>query len=149
MKKTRLTHPFFYWRSYCGLKYGNLKCHGIVWFYYRPQTKFAKVVFSQVSVCPHGGLSATHLPWADTLPVHAGIDTPYIMHAGIHPTPILRDTVNKRAVCIPLECILVMFVIVNVNRPVNHPQLTLLIILQQNSNQCELYQKVLKLIPKL
>ena len=24
--------------------------------YYRPQTKFAKVMFSQVSVCPQGGL---------------------------------------------------------------------------------------------
>ena len=23
--------------------------------YYRPQTKFAKVMFLQVSVCPHGG----------------------------------------------------------------------------------------------
>ena len=28
---------------------------------YRPQTKFAKVMFSQVSVCqPGGGVSATH-----------------------------------------------------------------------------------------
>ena len=41
--------------------------------FYRPQTKFAKVMFSQVSVCPQGGVclwfqrgvSATH-PWADT-----------------------------------------------------------------------------------
>ena len=24
-------------------------------YYYRPQTKFAKVMFSQVSVCPQGG----------------------------------------------------------------------------------------------
>ena len=26
-----------------------------MWGYYRPQTKFAKVMFSQVSVCPQGG----------------------------------------------------------------------------------------------
>ena len=47
--------------------------------YYRPQTKFAKVVFSQVSVCSRGGgvclwsggvaytpPRQTPLPWADT-----------------------------------------------------------------------------------
>ena len=26
-----------------------------IYAYYRPQTKFAKVMFLQVSVCPHGG----------------------------------------------------------------------------------------------
>ena len=44
-------------------------------FYYRPQTKFAKVIISQVSVCPLGvsafgprkGVCHTH-PWADTPP---------------------------------------------------------------------------------
>ena len=46
--------------------------------FYCPQTKFAKVMFSQVSVCPP--------------PPHG---------------QILRDTVNKRAVRLPLECILV------------------------------------------
>ena len=35
--------------------------------YYRTQTKFAKVMFSQVSVCPHKGVSA---------PLHAGIHPP-------------------------------------------------------------------------
>ena len=34
---------------------------------YGPQTKFAKVMFSQVSVCPWGGVSA---------PLHAGIHPP-------------------------------------------------------------------------
>ena len=34
---------------------------------YRPQTKFAKVMFSQVPVCPRGGGS---------VPLHAGIHTP-------------------------------------------------------------------------
>ena len=29
-------------------------------FYYRPKTKFAKVMFSQVSVCPQGGV---HVWW--------------------------------------------------------------------------------------
>ena len=72
---------------------------GEVSCYYRPQTKFAKVVFSQVSVCPQGGgledcmLGYTHPgqtppprqtpPWADTTvlgrhpsrwAVHAWID---------------------------------------------------------------------------
>ena len=82
-------------------------------FFYLPQTKFAKVMFSQVSVCPQGGfclwsqrgVSATHPradthtpvqtppgpgrqpPWADTpWTVHAWIHTPpWAMHAGIHP----------------------------------------------------------------
>ena len=70
----------------------------------------------------HGGVSAPlhagiHTPWADTpwdrhppCPVHAGIHTsPCPVHAGIY-TPLCRacwDTVNKRPVHIPLECILV------------------------------------------
>ena len=134
--------------------------------FYRPQTRFGKVMFSQVSVCPQGGVSA---------PLHAGIQTPrqaqtpwqthpppragtpprqvhplgrythgqihpldrYIpsvvtppgrypppgqvhplgrhtspppcpVHAAIHPLcSACWDTVNKRAVYIPLECILV------------------------------------------
>ena len=39
------------------LNTGKLVCFP-VWvefFFYRPQTKFAKVMFSQVSVCPRGG----------------------------------------------------------------------------------------------
>ena len=46
-------------------------------YFYRPQTKFAKVMFSQVSVCPQGGGCLPHCmlgyrqpppPWADTHP---------------------------------------------------------------------------------
>ena len=61
--------------------------------------KFAKVMFSQVSVYPRGGLLSVsdggvgvcHTHWADTpCPVHARIHTPCPMHAGIPfppPTP--------------------------------------------------------------
>ena len=97
----------------------------------RPQTKFAKVMFSQVSVCPRRGGGGEgclphcmleyipHTPpsWADPLGRHPSphrqtpwTDTP-------HPqadTPLGQtlpsacwDTVNKRVVRIPLECILV------------------------------------------
>ena len=64
---------------------------------YRPQKKFTKVMFSQVSVCPQGGICPiacwdTPPPWADT-PVRS----------------VCWDMVNKRAVRIPLECILVQF----------------------------------------
>ena len=64
---------------------------------------FAKVMFSQVSVCSHGGVISP-------------------LHAGIHPTGQMSpwadtplrsacwDTVNKRAVLILLECILVQLV---------------------------------------
>ena len=53
-------------------------------FYYRPQTNFAKVMFSQVSVCPRG-VYATHTapgPEADT-PV--GRRPPQQTPAGRHP----------------------------------------------------------------
>ena len=90
-------------------------------YYYRPQTKFAKVMFSQVSVYPQG-MSA---------PLHAGIhprtrgrhplaqrQTPPLADTtspSRHPpganTPLCSaclDTFNRRVVCIPLECILVL-----------------------------------------
>ena len=69
-------------------------------------------MFSQVSVCPRGG---------------GGVSAP--LHTGVHPlgrhpqadtpsswadTPLCSacwDTVNKRAVRIPLECILVLIMI--------------------------------------
>ena len=74
---------------------------------YRPQTKFAKVMFSQVSVCPQG----MALP-----PLHAGIHPPgQTATPWADPprqTPPLGsacwDTVNKQAVRILLECILVV-----------------------------------------
>ena len=60
-------------------------------------------MFSQVSVCPQVG--CLPLVWG-CLPNPPG-QTPTL---GRHPPPpqrILRDMVNKWAVCIPLECILV------------------------------------------
>ena len=126
---------------------------------YNPQTKFAKVMFPQVSVCPQGGTWAEPLgqvhplgrytyragtpprlvhtpqgrytplgsytprqlhPWAATPP---GRYTPGQVHPPGRYTPLGRytpgrytpphhsscwDTVNKRAVRIPLECILVL-----------------------------------------
>ena len=65
--------------------------------YYRPQTKFAKVMFLHVSVIlSTGGGSAS---------VHVGIPPP-------------GDTVNERAVCILLECNLVtcLFCFINLVR---------------------------------
>ena len=59
--------------------------------YYRPQTKFAKVMFLHLSVSHsvhRGGL-------------HRGVGRPPAPHR------TLRDTVNERAVRILLKCILV------------------------------------------
>ena len=82
--------------------------------YYRPQTKFAKVMFLHVSVCPQGGVPGQEppcqvCPRAGTPPLPG---TP--PWAGTPPhryTPqeqcMLEDTGNKRAVRILLECILV------------------------------------------
>ena len=88
--------------------------------------KFAKVMFSQVSVCPQGQVSAPGLgvcgrhppgqtpppwadrPWADP----PGQTPPGQPPLGRHPgqTPPFPsacwDTVNKQVVRIPLECIL-------------------------------------------
>ena len=65
-------------------------------YYYHPQTKFAKVMFLQVFVCPQGegGLHA------------GGSASGWVCIQG-DPHWILWDTVNKWAVCIILECILV------------------------------------------
>ena len=102
--------------------------------FYRSQTKFAKVMFSLVSVCPWGGgVVSQHAPGRDgvcpsmhraggglcpgvgSLPggVCPGMSTRGYL--GVPPPDqrsdtspqILRNTVNKRAVRIPLECILV------------------------------------------
>ena len=65
-------------------------------FYYRPQTKFAKVIFLHLSVghsvhrgCLHPGGVCIQGGWADPR------------------NQTLRDTVNERWVRILLECILV------------------------------------------
>ena len=69
--------------------------------HYRPERSWGKVIFSQASVILFTGGSAS---------VHAGIPHPPAQR----PTPgkadplpaqsMLGDTVNKRAVCILLEC---------------------------------------------
>ena len=41
--------------SSCCCRYKRNYLQWYILFYYRPQTKFAKVMFLQVSVCPHGG----------------------------------------------------------------------------------------------
>ena len=94
--------------------------------YHRLQKKFAKVMFSQVSVCPWGRVRA-YAPWAGhtcpqsfmspghahppghTCPLRACMPSPGT-HATGHACPprqILRDVLNERAVLIILECILV------------------------------------------
>ena len=108
---------------------------GVRTYYYRPQTKFAKVMFYTClsATLFTGGYLGRYTPWACTLP---WADTPpwagtppgrYTPRAGtppprqVHPpgryTPrqvqptqeqcMLGDTGNKRAVHILLECILV------------------------------------------
>ena len=81
--------------------------------FYRPQTKFAKVMFSQVSVCPQGGVSKTPLVSGEGgRPTQADTplaDTPWETHllADTPPHSACWDMVNKQAVRIPPECILV------------------------------------------
>ena len=91
-----------YWNAilfYCFLKKLNISS-----FYYRPQTKFVKVMFSQVS-CPQGGLhrggrAGRSTSGGEGVCIQWGGQTP--------PHRILRDTVNEWAVRILLECILVL-----------------------------------------
>ena len=41
----------------CGITKNNIKFNDLYPSYYRPQTKFAKAMFSLVSVCPQEGVS--------------------------------------------------------------------------------------------
>ena len=67
--------------------------------FYRPQTKFAKVVFTGACLSTGGGgVSATHPPPGSTPPFYS----------------TCWDTVNKRAVRIPLECILVYSIVFHI-----------------------------------
>ena len=71
------------------LKHEGEQYMSIAWHHYRPQTKFAKVIFSHVSVCPWGGGVCpiacwdTHLPETSAPTDHCspGADTP----PGAHP----------------------------------------------------------------
>ena len=72
-----------------------LYCNDKMTNFYHPLTKFAKVMFSQVSVCPRRGLcsrrvSVRETPWTETPPPHS----------------------KEQAVCIILESILVSTVFV-------------------------------------
>ena len=85
-------------------------------YYYRPETRFAKVMFSQVSVCPQRGclplvlgVCGRHPPGQTPgqTPPRANIpraDTPWA-DTSLHSA--CWDMVDKCAVCIPPECILV------------------------------------------
>ena len=93
-----------------------------IYCYYRLQTKFAKVIFSQVSVCPQEGVCPiacwdTHPPGPEAdIPlgpdtplgpdIPLGPDTPGTKHPRVQ--CMLGDTGNKRAVRILRECILVI-----------------------------------------
>ena len=86
--------------------------------YYRPQTKFEKVMFLHLSVSHSvhrgstwAGTPPGKYPQAGTSP--AGYPPESIPRAGTPPSnSACWDTVNKRAVSISLECILVCFFIV-------------------------------------
>ena len=96
--------------------YGGLSSKSSISFNYRLQTKFAKVMFSQVSVCPQG-------EYLGRYPPRTGTHTPpgrYTPRAGtpagqLHPPRQVHhpshsacwDMINKQVVGIPLECILV------------------------------------------
>ena len=96
-------------------------------YYYGPQSKFAKAMFSQVSVCPQGSvcLWSRGVCVADT-PLSA--DTPLGRHTPKAGTPLgryspgrhpcgrhtLKQTVNKRVVRIPRECILVSSIYIEI-----------------------------------
>ena len=83
---------------------------------YRPQTKFAKVVFTGVCLSMGGGgVRGMHAPQAHmhTPPGHTcspGYACPQAHtapQAGTPPRRVLRDALNEWAVRILLECILV------------------------------------------
>ena len=104
-------HNMYRWQASCTHPTEMLSCIYIIAQFYRPQTKFAKVMFSQVSVCPQRqgvypiACWDTHTPWGRH---------PLL---GRHPPlgSACWDTVNKRAVRIPLDCILVSFFLHNWN----------------------------------
>ena len=93
---------------------GQFLCFSYI---YRPETKFVKVMFSQVSVCPQrgvypsihweGGCVYPSMHWG-CLPI--GCLPRCVCVADTSPAPEAdppADTRYKRVVCIPLGCILV------------------------------------------
>ena len=85
--------------------------------YYRPQTKFAKVMFLHASVCPRGGcawrggmLGGVRGSWGACMAGRGACVAGSGGHAHHPPKQIPQDTVNsvnERAVRILLECMLV------------------------------------------
>ena len=69
---------------------------------YRPQTKFAKVMFSQVSLCPQGGDACPIACW-DTH-MHTQAETPLGQtHSPRQTPPLGRHPLGR---CPPAQCIL-------------------------------------------
>ena len=96
------------------LRFSLTSCSCLLEFY-RPQTKFTKVMFLQVSVCPHGG-RAWLLQGGHAWLLPRGVGVRGFFWGGMHGfflgggmRRIRRDTVNERAVRILLECILVSY----------------------------------------
>ena len=83
------------------MKHSRFVCH-------RPQTKFSKVMFSQASVIVLGGGGGS----ASGGSASRGVLHPRVGRPLLH--WILRDMVNEWAVCILLECILVLDNIISV-----------------------------------
>ena len=98
----------------------------LVWVYfYRPQTKFAKVMFSQVFVCPQGGIwegggegnSMSRAVSVQGVSVQGGLCLGVSLSRGVSfqgvsvretPLPDREPPYSKeQVVCILLECILV------------------------------------------
>ena len=95
--------------------------------FYCPQTKFAKVMFLQVSVCPHWGCVCGFIWWGACVVLFRGCVVLFRgcawFYSGGHAWFYLGgrawffqffwiqwDTVNERVVRILLECILVRFI---------------------------------------
>ena len=77
--------------------------------FYRPQTKFAKAMISQVSVCPKGGVRGRGPCVAGGVCGRRGMRGrgPCVAGGACVAGQILREMVNEWAVRILLECILV------------------------------------------
>ena len=89
-------------------------CH-----YYRPQTKFAKVMFLQVSVCPRGGMhgcrgacmvkgACVAKEGAYVAKGACMVKGACVVKGGGGMRGIQQDKINERAGRILLECILVL-----------------------------------------
>ena len=66
-----------------------------IWVYYRPQTKFAKVLFLQVSVCPRGGGVRGSGDMHTRVCVAGGCVVGAVCGMHAPPQQILRDTVIR------------------------------------------------------